>query len=98
MLMSDDDFRRDYLVLDTFPVYWSGWECDATGWICEDRSGYTVIILSNHGAKYVANESEVVELAEEWQTAAMTLVKAVEMARTRNDCRTAWMAKKGVSQ
>ena len=52
-----------------FPVMYSGWECDGKGWVKERKDGKRVIVLTNHGSEYEANQQEVTDLMATYQNA-----------------------------
>ena len=64
-----------------FPVLWSGWELDDKGWVVLDDSGNRVIVLTNHGAEYVASISELQEKIKRYKAAIEETEKAIAMVR-----------------
>jgi len=59
MNKKEDVERKFGKVLHEFTVPHAGWEVDHTGWICEDSDGNKKVVLTNHGAPYVATEREL---------------------------------------
>jgi|GEM_PF-6064754 len=66
-----------------FPVMWAGWEMDDKGWVALDDSGQKVIVLSNHGAEYVASIDELREKIVRYKAVIDATEKAIAMARVQ---------------
>jgi hypothetical protein len=62
-----------------FPVMWSGWELDDKGWIALDDSGKPVIILTSHGAEYVASIDVLQEKIKRYKAVIEATEKALAM-------------------
>lgn len=62
-----------------FPVLWSGWELDEKGWVALDNSGQKVIILTNHGAEYVASIDDLQKHLLRYKEATEATEKAIKM-------------------
>lgn len=62
-----------------FPVLWSGWELDEKGWVALDNSGQMVIILTNHGAEYVASIDDLQKHLLRYKEASEATEKAIKM-------------------
>ena len=67
-----------------FPVLWSGWEMDGKGWIALDDNGNPVIILTNHGAEYVASIDELQENIKRYRAAIEATEKVLTMVGNNN--------------
>lgn len=59
-----------------FPVLYSGWECDHTAFVY-DYKGQLFLILSNHGAPYIADLSDLREKIEEYEEVLAASRKAL---------------------
>lgn len=62
-----------------FPILWSGWELDEKGWVALDNSGQKVIILTNHGAEYVASIDDLQKHLQRYKEATEATKKAIKM-------------------
>lgn len=64
-----------------FPVLWSGWELDDKGWVAEDNNGKLVIILTNHGAEYIASIEKLEKHLQRYKEASNATEKAIKMVQ-----------------
>ena len=70
----------DYEIVHTFPVMWSGWECDDVGYVVkETETNELKIALSSHGGFYIAKVKELFEKIHEYINAIKETEKAIEM-------------------
>lgn len=75
-----------YHILKKFPIMYSGWECDADGWIAENcNNGERVIIMTNHGQKYIADVSELHAHIAEYREAINDTNAALAMLSSVKD-------------
>ena len=75
-----------YHILKKFPIMYSGWECDADGWIAENcNNGERVIIMTNHGRKYIADVSELHAHIAEYREAINDTNAALAMLSSVKD-------------
>lgn len=55
-------------LVESFPVYYSGWECDHTWYLCQNSAGQKVVVATNHGTPYIAKKSIVKQKCEEYRS------------------------------
>lgn len=69
----------------SFKMYYSGWECDDTGYIVtfRDKKGFIdngSIVLSNHGSLFIASKEHMVEYLRELQRGVDAIESAMHQA------------------
>lgn len=62
-----------------FPILWSRWEMGDKRWVALDDSGNPVIILTNHGAEYVASIDDLQKHLQRYKEATEATKKAIKM-------------------
>jgi hypothetical protein len=67
-----------YVVVQSFPVLHSGWECDEIGYLVISDKNKHRIIMTNHGRYYVASTKEVEAKVEEYRNAISLSVEALQ--------------------
>lgn len=61
--------EKDLTLIEPFPVYYSGWECDCIWFLCRNSAGQKVVVATNHGTPYIAKKSVVKQKCEEYRKA-----------------------------
>lgn len=56
-------------IILTFPVLYSGWECDETAWVVGKADGTSALIMTSHGAPYVADSLQLATRVHEYKKA-----------------------------
>lgn len=69
---------KTYPVVFTFPVLWSGWESDNTGYIVMDGD-VKRLVMTSHGSPYFGNISELQKKIDEYEEAATETKKAISL-------------------
>ena len=64
-------------VVFEFPVFHTGWELDATGWVVE-RGKKRFIVLTNHGTSYIAKNSELKAKIREYSKVIKQTERAIK--------------------
>lgn len=64
-------------VVYEFPILYSGWECDHTGWVVKNDAGIN-LVLTDHGDPYYAKPEELRTLMEKYKA---TMIKTGEAYR-----------------
>lgn len=62
---------KRYEIIEEYSRYWSGWECDTSGYIVKDEHGNFNLVLSDHGSYYFADTKELIEDIEILQKAVL---------------------------
>jgi hypothetical protein len=66
--MLENNLETDVTIF-IFKVYYSGWEVDYEGYVKQTKDGKNYIVLTDHGAKYVAKPEELRDLINEYENA-----------------------------
>jgi hypothetical protein len=74
-----DLILRSGKLLHAFPVMHRGWELDDKGAVYEMPDGKRYLILTNHGAYYVARPKELLDKILEYQSATEATELALEL-------------------
>lgn len=53
----------------SFPVMWSGWECDTIWYLCVDAKGQKVLVCTNHGLPYIGRQDDLIDRIENYTQA-----------------------------
>jgi hypothetical protein len=61
--------EKDLILVSTFQVYYSGWECDHIWYLCRNSGGKKVVVATNHGVPYIAQRQVVKQKCEEYRKA-----------------------------
>jgi hypothetical protein len=71
----------EYEIVFSFPVMYSGWECDEIGHVVKAVGTEELkIALSNHGNFSIVNIDELFEKIDEYRYAIVKTEKAIKMA------------------
>lgn len=69
---------KSYQKIMTFPVMYSGWECDSSAWVV-DADGEKKIVMTNHGTPYFSTVAELEGLISGYQQTINETQEAIEM-------------------
>ncbi len=71
-------------IIFKFDVLYSGWECDAEGYVVRTPLGVNKLILSNHGRWYEAEPDELSEFIKTYEDAISDSQKALALLKQEN--------------
>ena len=66
-------------IVMTFPVLYSGWECDGEATIIQTKKGEHKLIMTSHGQPYEAKPQELMDKINEYRKAIVESQKALIM-------------------
>lgn len=70
----------EYEVMFSFPVMFSGWECDEVGHVVKAKGTDKLeVALSNHGNFNISDIKELFEKIDEYRYAIINTEKAIRM-------------------
>jgi len=72
--------NKDYKIIYTFKTYYHAWECDGYGNVVE-REGKRSIVLTSHGAPYLATKEELEQLIETYEQAISDTKEAIALIK-----------------
>ena len=68
-----------YTKILSFPIMYSGWDCDERGWLVKNPDGEKSFILTNHGTPYISTEKEILGLIQEYNAVICETQKAIDL-------------------
>ena len=78
------ELNKNFVTLSNFPVAHVGWECDSNGYIVEDYdTKERFVVLTNHGAPYIAEAQELHSKLIEYEDLASDLRYALDILNKR---------------
>jgi hypothetical protein len=70
---------KDYEIIYSFPVMWSGWECDDVAHIALNKQGERVLLFGSHTGFYEHTVGTLIEKMEEYTEAIDKTLKAIKI-------------------
>lgn len=73
-------FEKNNLKIEkTFTILHEGWEQDCNGYVCKDKQGKLVLVLSSCGHFYIAKKSELEKKIAEYEQLIKEYRKVISM-------------------
>jgi len=69
---------KDFKVLKTIEVLWSGWDCDGEAWLVNDNEK-NKLVVSSHGQKYFSDKNFLENRIIDYETAIKESLELIQM-------------------
>ena len=69
--------KKEYLIIDSFPVLWEDWEMDNIGYVVKLENGDHKLVMSSHGEFYFCPTVDIKEKIEEYEKAIKASKRAL---------------------